>query len=253
MRCTSTPFGSRVLHPFPLKVRLIPPPRTIRLQALANEVATSLQKARLYARTQEHLQMMTALQSISHAITASLDLDEILNNVIRLLRDSFGYTYIGVYLLEEEVLGEMTSRQSDSVTRVRRAVHAALALIDDLVELARAEAGQLDVHAHAVDARELVGEMVGEYRAQAEAAGLGITEEIPPELPLLRSDLTALESRFPIFQEFTRLEPSRTAGAGLGLAISRRVARAIGGANTLAITRPNPRSRMCGSAYRVAQ
>ena len=46
---------------------------------------------------------------------------------------------------------------------------------------------------------------------------------------MLRSDLTALESRFPIFQEFTRLEPSRTAGAGLGLAISRRVARAIGG------------------------
>ena len=32
-----------------------------------------------------------------------------------------------------------------------------------------------------------------------------------------------------IFEEFTRLEPGRTPGAGLGLAISRRVARAIGG------------------------
>ncbi len=74
------------------------------LQTLANQVATALQKARLHARTQEHLQVMTALQSISHVITSSLELNEILNNVIKLLRDSFGYTYIAIYLLDGEVL-----------------------------------------------------------------------------------------------------------------------------------------------------
>ena len=74
------------------------------LQTLANQVATSLQKARLYARTQEHLQVMTTLQSISHAVTSSLDLDEILNNVIKLLKDSFGYTYLSIYVLEEDTL-----------------------------------------------------------------------------------------------------------------------------------------------------
>jgi diguanylate cyclase (GGDEF)-like protein len=74
------------------------------LQTLANQVATSLQKARLYARTQKHLQVMTTLQSISHAVTSSLDLDEILNNVIQLLKDSFGYSYLSIYLLEENAL-----------------------------------------------------------------------------------------------------------------------------------------------------
>jgi diguanylate cyclase (GGDEF)-like protein len=74
------------------------------LQTLANQVATSLQKARLYARTQEHLQVMTALQSVSHTATASLELNEILDNVIRLLRHSFGYTYISVYLLNGDIL-----------------------------------------------------------------------------------------------------------------------------------------------------
>ncbi len=74
------------------------------LQTLTNQVATSLQKARLYARTQEHLQVMTTLQSVSHAVASSLELDEILSNVIRLLKDSFGYTYISVYLLEQDVL-----------------------------------------------------------------------------------------------------------------------------------------------------
>lgn len=74
------------------------------LQTLANQVATSLQKARLYARTQEHLRVMTVLQSISHTVTSSLDINEILNNVIRLLQESFGYTYIGIYLLDGDVL-----------------------------------------------------------------------------------------------------------------------------------------------------
>jgi diguanylate cyclase (GGDEF)-like protein len=73
-------------------------------QALASQIATSLQKARLYARTQEHLQVMTTLQSISHAVTSSLDLDEILNKVIQLLQDSFGYTYLSIYVLEENTL-----------------------------------------------------------------------------------------------------------------------------------------------------
>lgn len=74
------------------------------LQTLANQVATSIQKARLYARSQEHLQVMTTLQSISHTVTSSLELDEILNNVLQLLKDSFGYTYASIYLFDGDVL-----------------------------------------------------------------------------------------------------------------------------------------------------
>jgi diguanylate cyclase (GGDEF)-like protein len=74
------------------------------LQTLANQVATSIQKARLQSRTQEHLQVLTTLQSISRAVTSSLDLDEILHNVIQLLKDSFGYTYLGIYVLEGDTL-----------------------------------------------------------------------------------------------------------------------------------------------------
>ena len=74
------------------------------LQTMANQVATSVQKARLYARTQEHLQVMTTLQSISHTVASSLDLEEILVNVIQLLKDSFGYTYLSIYLLNDDTL-----------------------------------------------------------------------------------------------------------------------------------------------------
>lgn len=74
------------------------------LQALADLIATAIQKARLYARTQGHLRVMTALQSISRAVSSSLELDKILHNVIELLKDSFGYTYISIYLLDGEML-----------------------------------------------------------------------------------------------------------------------------------------------------
>jgi len=74
------------------------------LQTLANQVATSLQKARLYARTQEHLQAITTLQSVSQVVTSSLELDETLHNVVGLLKETFGYTYISIYLLKDDML-----------------------------------------------------------------------------------------------------------------------------------------------------
>lgn len=74
------------------------------LHTITNQVASSLQKARLYARTREHLRVMTTLQSVSDAVTSSLDLNEILHRVIRLLKDSFGYTYISIYLTEGNML-----------------------------------------------------------------------------------------------------------------------------------------------------
>ncbi len=74
------------------------------LQTLADQIATAIQKARLYTRTQQHLQVMTTLQSVSHAVASSLELNEILHNVIELLKGSFGYAYISIYLLEGEML-----------------------------------------------------------------------------------------------------------------------------------------------------
>ena len=85
------------------------PDDTRTLQTLANQVATSIQKARLYARTQYHLHVMTTLRAVSQAVSSSLELDKILRNVIELLKNSFGYDYLSIYLLEGEVLRLGTS------------------------------------------------------------------------------------------------------------------------------------------------
>ena len=188
-------------------------------------------------------------------------------------------------LLEDGILGDLSPRQKDSVTRIRASIRAALHLIDDLLELARAEAGQVEVQNAAIDVREVVQNVAGEYRAQAEAAGLSMEAEWPEEFPIVSSDPSrvrqilgnlisnavkynrqdgqvtvrvALRERDGIpeeqwiavdvadtgpgipadkqhllFQEFSRLEPGTKRGVGLGLAISQKLAGALGGQITL--------------------
>ena len=77
-------------------------------------------------------------------------------------------------LLEEELRGPLTSEQRDSVARIRRSASALMGLIEDLLELERAEAGQLAVKLDRVVLGDVVHETVEQHRAAAEAAGLAL-------------------------------------------------------------------------------
>lgn len=182
-------------------------------------------------------------------------------------------------LLEDEIVGPLSQKQKESIGRVRRSIGTALTLIDELVEIARSEAGHLEIGRRPVDLGDLAREMVEEYRPQAEAKGLRLRFELRDTLPVIQSDparirqvlsnlisnavkftvegeiMVALavrsggsdpaaecvaidvsdtgpgvaeEDMHLLFEEFSRLEPAKP-GAGLGLAISQRLAAALGG------------------------
>jgi len=184
-------------------------------------------------------------------------------------------------LLQDDILGSMSPSQKETIGKVRRSIGSALGLIDDLVEIARAEAGQLEIKRELVDMRALVREMTEEYRAQAEAKGLELHCTGPETLAAIPSDARRIhqvlgnlvsnavkftregqvtvsvelrsrdgtrgqdewvavdvsdtgpgipeEKRHLLFREFSRLDPETTDGAGLGLAISARITKALGG------------------------
>ncbi|HUP89760.1 MAG TPA: ATP-binding protein [Longimicrobiales bacterium] len=184
-------------------------------------------------------------------------------------------------LLEDGMMGELSAQQLRSVERIRAAIKSALHLINDLVDLARAEAGQLAIKKQPVDVRDVVREMVEQYRGAAEQAGISIGSKLN-QVQVVSSDsdrirqilgnllsnavkytkqggrievVTGLRDGKVVidvvdtgigipddkigvlFTEFERIDPSVKPGAGLGLAISRRLAVALGGGLTVRTVR----------------
>lgn len=183
-------------------------------------------------------------------------------------------------LLEDGILGELTDKQQDSIRRIRGSIRTSLRLIDDLLELARAEAGQIEIRCVETDVTRAALEVAEDFRAQGEAAGVdidvqgsaGVRADTDPTrvrqiLANLLSNAVKYAPHGPatltvrpaengngpnpgswialsvtdtgpgipeakkelIFEEFTRLDPEAQSGAGVGLAISRRIARLLGG------------------------
>ena len=91
-------------------------------------------------------------------------------------------------LLEAELRGPLTADQRDSIVRIRRSARALMGLIQDLLELARAEEGKLAVHLDRVVLRDVVRDAVEDHRAAAEAAGLTLVHADDGSEAILATD-----------------------------------------------------------------
>jgi signal transduction histidine kinase len=96
-------------------------------------------------------------------------------------------------LLEEGVYGDLTPTQRHSIARMRASIRSALRLIEDVLELARADEGGLAVVRRPVDAAAVLGEAVEAHRGWARQAGHQIDLDVPPGLPVLHTDATRLQ------------------------------------------------------------
>jgi signal transduction histidine kinase len=91
-------------------------------------------------------------------------------------------------LLEDGLRGPLTDEQRESVARIRRSTRALTGLIEDLLELARAESGQLTVKLDRVLLRDVVRDAVEEHRAAAEFAGLTLAHAADESETILTTD-----------------------------------------------------------------
>jgi PAS domain S-box-containing protein len=78
-------------------------------------------------------------------------------------------------LLEMGVSGELTETQRDHISRARRSIRAALDLVIQLLEIERAQAGELVLTPEPCDLEKLVGDSVQDYRAAAAAKQMDLT------------------------------------------------------------------------------
>lgn len=71
------------------------------LETLAAQISAAIQRARLYAASQEHARIMSAVQTITQIVSASLNLETTSASVAQALNEFFGYAYISIYLIED--------------------------------------------------------------------------------------------------------------------------------------------------------
>lgn len=70
--------------------------RTV-LRALADNIATAVDGARLYSDVQRRAEQISAVIDITHALTSILDLDTLLETVVETIQKRFGYPFVHLY------------------------------------------------------------------------------------------------------------------------------------------------------------
>ncbi len=91
-------------------------------------------------------------------------------------------------LLEDEILGPVTVKQRTGIERARRSLHAALNLINDLLEIAKTDQGHITITNVPTDVRTVAVEATDQFRAQAEAKGLALHIDTSVAVPIILSD-----------------------------------------------------------------
>jgi len=91
-------------------------------------------------------------------------------------------------LLLDRIYGEVNARQNDALGRIRSAAQDLLLLINDILDLARIEAGKMPLNIDSVDVRTIIAELTQQLEPIAQRRGLTLTSRVPSDCPLLETD-----------------------------------------------------------------
>jgi len=72
------------------------------LLSIANQAAIAVENARLYEKVTERMREATALYKVSNLLMRTLNLDQVLKQVLDILQKSFGYRDCAILLVDEE-------------------------------------------------------------------------------------------------------------------------------------------------------
>jgi signal transduction histidine kinase len=96
-------------------------------------------------------------------------------------------------LLLDGVLGEVTPKQRDALARGRAAAEHLLALINDILDLAKIEAGKMPLHLEEVSLREVILEVTQQIEPMVRKKQLDFSTDIAPDCPPIYSDRTKIK------------------------------------------------------------
>ncbi len=72
------------------------------LSAMANQAAVAIQKAQLYNQERRRARQLETISQVSRQVTATLELDELFERIVHLVRENFGYYHIAIFTADPE-------------------------------------------------------------------------------------------------------------------------------------------------------
>jgi signal transduction histidine kinase len=153
------------------------------LQTLADQAVHGITNAQLYAQLQRALQREQEANQQKSAFFASVshELRTPLNIIL-------GY----IDLIREGVIGQIDHPTAETLGRVRKSVLHLIALINDLLDLARIERAEFHIHSEPVDAEKLVQEICSQWETVIHDKGLAFRRTGDRPLPVITTDKARL-------------------------------------------------------------
>ena len=154
------------------------------LAVLANQVAISLENARLYEELSESNAQLLQASRLKSQFLASMshELRTPLNSII-------GFSKV----LLNRFDGELTERQETYIRSVHNSGAHLLQLINGILDFSRIEAGKLEMSSEELDLHELIDECTESSMPLARGKQMKLEKNVPLELPPLSGDRTKVK------------------------------------------------------------
>jgi two-component system phosphate regulon sensor histidine kinase PhoR len=138
--------------------------------------------------------------TVFHDVTRFKELDEMKNDFVRMvsheLRSPLSAIKQQHAVILDGLAGELTQKQRELLTRAHAKIQGLLELINDLLDVAKMEAGYGQLEQVPLDLREILGELVELLRERAASQQVTLQLSTADGLPLIQADRRSMEEVF---------------------------------------------------------
>lgn len=175
------------------------------LQQLANQLAIATKQSELYQQLQAELrereQTQELLEQANNCLRISnLELaratrhkDEFLANMSHELRTPLNAILGMSEALLENICGPLTEQQQKAITTIEKSGIHLLELINDILDLAKIEAGKMEFHITSVAISPLCDSSLSFVKPMADKKGIQLRSQIAPDIGLIEADERRLQ------------------------------------------------------------
>ena len=149
------------------------------LQSLADQVAIAIDNAASYSRSQELIKELQEVDQLKSQFLANMshELRTPLNSIIGFSR-----------VILKGIDGPVTEMQHQDLTAIYNSGQHLLGLINDILDLARIEAGKMELNFEEVKLSEMVNSVLSTAKGLVKEKPIHLVAKIPADMPTVRGD-----------------------------------------------------------------